>query len=49
MSLMQQTMVVFFGGLAGGAIAYAVTRDPTSYAIFFGWAIGVVLALLCVA
>jgi hypothetical protein len=49
MNLMQQTMAVFFAGLAGGAIAYAMTRDPTSYANFLGAAVGVVLALLCVA
>ena len=49
MSVMQQTAMVFFGGLAGGAIVYAYTRDPTSYATFAGAAVGVLVALLCVA
>ncbi len=47
MSQMHQTLVVFFSGLAGGLVTYAVIRDPTSYAPFVGCAIGIALALFC--
>lgn len=49
MDLMTQTVVVFFAGIAGGGVAYSITRDPTSRANWAGFVVGTVAALVAFA
>ena len=46
---MTQTVVVFFAGIAGGGVAYSITRDPTSRANWAGFVVGTVAALVAFA